>query len=217
MPASQTRRIPRGVIQRLPLYLSALSHLAGEGRRSVSSADLSYHTGVNAAEIRRDLAYFGSMGKPGVGYDVARLDDHIRHILGSDHVLRIAVVGAGNLGCAIAGHQGLLSRGFSIAAIFDNAASRIGQNVGELVVRDVAELPDAVAGLKIDFGIIAVPSGAAQEIADRMCDAGVKVILNYSSTFVHVRDGVTLHNTDPVGDMLRTLYYLSRSEEVAGV
>lgn len=211
MSSGRQRRIPRGVIQRLPQYLNALHHLSSEGHRSASSAMLSELTGVNSAEIRRDLAYFGSLGKPGVGYEIGRLSEHIQHVLGSDHIQRIAVVGAGNLGCAIAGHEGLLSRGFTISAIFDNSPARIGSMVGDLEVHDVKDLAEVVSAKNVNFGIIAVPSDSAQDIADRMCSAGIKVILNYSSSFVHVGEGVTLHNTDPIGDMLRTLYYLSRS------
>lgn len=214
---NRSNRIPQGVIERLPNYLNVLLHLRREGSQTVSSAQLSELSEVNAAQIRRDLAYFGQFGKRGVGYDISLLVDKIQRILGSDHVHRLAIVGAGNLGSAIASYDGLQSRGFRVAGLFDNDQRKIGTRIGDLIVRDVAELERVVEEQSIRFGIIAVPAASAQEAADRMCDAGIKVILNYSPAFVSAHDGVTIHNTDPVREMLHTLYYLSRAEGVAGL
>lgn len=216
MGSNGKQRIPQGVVERLPHYLNVLLHLRGEGHQTVSSAHLSELAEVNAAQIRRDLAYFGSFGKRGVGYDIALLIDRIQHILGSDHAHRLAIVGAGNLGSAIANYRGLRSRGFVVAGLFDADVRKIGSRVGDLIVRDVKELPRVVAEQQIRFGVIAVPPEAAQLVADQMCAAGIKVILNYSPAFVGVQGGVTIHNTDPVRELLHTLYYLSRAEGVAG-
>lgn len=210
------QRIPQGVVERLPNYLSALLHVRGAGAQTVSSARISELTDVNAAQIRRDLGYFGSFGRRGVGYDVSQLIDSIQHILGSDHAHRIAILGAGNLGSAIASYDGLRARGFVVAALFDTNERKIGQRIGDLIVRDVADLPRMVAEQQIRFGVIAVPPEAAQEAADRLCSAGIRVILNYSPAFVSVPNDVTIHNTDPVRELLHTLYYLSRTESVAG-
>jgi redox-sensing transcriptional repressor len=210
------QRIPQGVIERLPRYLNALLHLRTEGSQTVSSAKLSQMAEINAAQIRRDLAYFGQFGKRGVGYDIGLLTDHIQRILGSDHVHRIAIIGAGNLGTAIARYDGLRARGFIVAALFDKDSRKIGQRYGDLIVRDLADLERVVEEQEIRFGVIAVPSAAAQETAERLCRAGIKVILNYSTSFVTVPEGVTLHNTDPVRELLHTLYYLSGLESVAG-
>lgn len=209
-------RIPQGVIERLPGYLNVLLHLRAQGRQTVSSARLSQLAEVNAAQIRRDLAYFGSFGKRGVGYDIATLVDRIQHILGSDHGHRIAILGAGNLGSAIANYDGLRSRGFVVAGIFDSDRRKVGQRIGDLIIRDVAELPRVVREQGIRFGIIAVPPDSAQQAADMLASAGVTVILNYSPSFVTVPEGVTIHNTDPVREMLHTLYYLSRTDGMAG-
>ncbi len=209
------QRIPQGVIERLPQYLNALLHLRGEGDQTVSSARLSELTEVNAAQIRRDLAYFGQFGKRGVGYDISLLVDRIQRILGSDHAHRIAIVGAGNLGSAIASYDGLRARGFIVAGLFDNDPKKIGSRVGDIIVRDVAELGRVVAEQGIRFGVVAVPPEGAQQAADRLCLAGIRVILNYSPAFVTVPSDVTLHNTDPVRELLHTLYYLSRAEGVA--
>jgi redox-sensing transcriptional repressor len=214
--AQSERRIPQGVIERLPTYLNALLHLRGEGQQTASSAQLSSLTDVNAAQIRRDLAYFGQFGKRGVGYDIALLVERIQRILGSHQVHRIAIMGAGNLGSAIASYDGLRARGFVVSAVFDVDPRRVGQRVGDLIVRDAAELGRVVTEQGIRFGVIAVPHAAAQEAADMMCRAGIRVLLNYSTAFVDVPKTVTLHNTDPVRELLHTLYYLSRAESVAG-
>lgn len=211
-----TKRIPQGVIERLPFYLNVLLHLRREGAQTVSSARLSELTSVNAAQIRRDLAYFGQFGKRGVGYDVSLLIDEIQHILGSDHAHRIAIVGAGKLGSAIASYDGLRARGFVVSGLFDNDRQKIGTRVGDLLVRDIRDLERVVGEQAIRFGVISVPPGSAQWAADLMCRAGIKVILNYSPALVSVPQGVTLHNTDPVRELLHTLYYLSRAEGVAG-
>ena len=208
-------RIPQGVIERLPSYLNALLHLREEGLQTVSSARLSEMAGVNAAQIRRDLAYFGQFGKRGVGYDIQLLSDRIQHILGSDHVQRIAIVGAGNLGSAIAQYDGLRARGFVVSALFDGDPRKIGARVGDLIVRPVGELERIVREQSILFGVIAVPAEGAQHVADMLAAAGIRVIVNYSTAFVTVPGNVTLHNTDPVRELLHTLYYLSRAEGVA--
>jgi len=209
-------RVPQGVIERLPSYLNVLLHLRAKGSQTVSSAELSGLADVNAAQIRRDLAYFGQFGKRGVGYDIPLLVDHIQRILGSDHVQRIAIVGAGHLGSAIAQYDGLRARGFVVAAVLDSDSRKVGTRVGDLIVRDIVELERVVEEQSIRFGVIAVPEDAAQTVADRLMAAGIRVIVNYSTAFVTVTDGVTLHNTDPVRELLHTLYYLSRAEGVAG-
>jgi len=213
--AAHDPRIPHGVIERLPSYLNALLHLRDEGGQTVSSARISQMAEVNAAQIRRDLAYFGQFGKRGVGYDIQGLADHIQHILGSDHVQRIAIVGAGNLGSAIAQYDGLRARGFVVSALFDSDPRKVGTKVGDLIVRAVGELERVVHEQSILFGVIAVPAEGAQRVADLLSEAGVRVIVNYSTAFLTVPTNVTLHNTDPVRELLHTLYYLSRAEGVA--
>jgi len=211
----QNPRIPAGVVERLPLYLNAVLHLRDGGHQTVSSAQLSDLADVNAAQIRRDFAYFGQFGKRGVGYDIPLLIDRIQRILGSDHVQRLAIVGAGNLGSAIAQYDGLRARGFVVAAVFDSDRRKVGTRVGDLIVRDISELDRVVVEQSIRFGVIAVPPEAAQGVADQLASAGIRVIVNYSTAFVTVPERVTLHNTDPVRELLHTLYYLSRAEGVA--
>lgn len=210
-------RIPEGVIERLPAYLNILIQLRADGATTVSSARLGELTAVNPAQIRRDLTYFGSFGKRGVGYDIPMLVERIQRILGSDHVHRLALVGAGNLGSAIAGYNGLKQHGFVVTAIFDTDPAKIGTRIGDIVVQDVAEIEATLKKQQIRIGVVAVPPEAAQGVTDELARAGVRVILNYTPVIVRVPEGVTLHNTDPVQELLHTLYYLSRRDGVAQV
>jgi redox-sensing transcriptional repressor len=207
--------IPEGVIERLPLYLNVLLQIRQSGEETVSSARLGELARVNPAQIRRDLTHFGSFGRRGIGYDVDNLTDRIQRILGSDHVHRLVLVGAGKLGSAIAAYDGLSKHGFIVTAVFDNDPAKIGGRLGDVVVRDMRELESTVSEQGISIGVVAVPPAAAQEVTDRLAAAGIRVILNYTPVVVLVPDGVTLHNTDPVQELLHTLYYLSRRETVA--
>lgn len=217
MDETATERIPEGVIERLHAYLNILIQLRTDGISTVSSARLGALTGVNPAQIRRDLTHFGSFGKRGVGYDIGMLVERIQHILGSDHVHRLVLVGAGNLGSAIAGYGGLRQHGFVVTAIFDNDSGKVGARVGDIAVQAMEELEGTLRKQNIRIGIVAVPPEAAQAVTDRLAAAGVRVILNYTPVIVRVPEGVTLHNTDPVQELLHTLYYLSRREGVAHV
>jgi len=210
-------RIPEGVIERLPAYLNVLIQLRDDGAFTVSSARLGELTSVNPAQIRRDLTHFGSFGKRGVGYEIRTLVERIQRILGADHVHRLALVGAGNLGSAIAGYNGLRQHGFTVTAIFDADLGKIGTAIGDIPVQPVSDLAATMREQDIRIGVIAVPPEAAQQVADQLSAAGVRIILNYTPVIVRVPEGVTLHNTDPVQELLHTLYYLSRREGVARV
>lgn len=215
MSGGQNNHIPEGVIERLPAYLNVLLQLRREGEATVSSARLGELTNVNPAQIRRDLTHFGQFGKRGVGYDIATLVERIQHILGSDHAHRMVLVGAGRLGAAIASYDGLKVRGFALTGVFDNDLSRVGQRAGDLVIRHISELARVVSEQRVQIGVIAVPSTAAQEVADLMIASGIRVILNYSSAMVRAPGHVIVHNTDPVRELLHTLYYLAKSDEIA--
>ena len=210
-------RIPEGVIERLPAYLNILIQLRTDGVTTVSSARLGELTAVNPAQIRRDLTHFGSFGRRGVGYDISLLVERIQRILGADHVHRLALVGAGNLGSAIAGYNGLRQHGCLVTVIFDNDRRKVGSRIGDIVVQPLDELEQTLHREDIRIAVVAVPPEAAQETTDRLAAAGVRVILNYTPVIVRVPEGVMLHNTDPVQELLHTLYYLSRRDGVAHV
>lgn len=217
MNGNHINHIPEGVIERLPAYLGVLLQLRQEGDSTVSSARLGELTHINPAQIRRDLTHFGQFGKRGVGYDIASLVEQVQRILGSDHAHRMVLVGAGNLGTAIASYDGLKSRGFALVAIFDKDPTRVGNRAGDMIVRDISELPRVVSEQNVRIGVVAVPHDAAQEVTDLMVEHNIRVILNYSSAMVRAPAGVVIHNTDPVRELLHTLYYLSKSDAIAAV
>lgn len=203
------KKVPEGVIERLPAYLNCLLQIEAEGAATTSSKRLGQMTGINPAEIRRDLVYFGSFGIKGVGYEVKYLIKEIKGILGSDHPHQIAIIGAGHLGSAIASHNGLRNHGFFVSAIFDKDADKIGVELGGVKVTALKALPQTMRKRKISIAILAVPPTAAQAVADLLVEAGVSVILNYTSVMITVPDAVQVHNSDPVNELLYTLHYLS--------
>jgi redox-sensing transcriptional repressor len=204
--------IPEGVIERLSTYLNCLIKFQQNGFETVSSEKLGTSSSVNPAEVRRDFTYFGNFGKKGVGYDVELLIRNIQRILGSDEPHKIALVGAGNLGSAIASYEGLLQHGFHIAGIFDSDPKKVGSSIRHLEIFDIKDLPAITKNANIEIGIVAVPSTAAQTAADLLVKGGVSVILNYTPALINVPAGVQLHNSDPVQQLLHTLYYLSTND-----
>ncbi|MDI6799629.1 MAG: redox-sensing transcriptional repressor Rex [Actinomycetota bacterium] len=205
------KRIPEGAIERLAQYLDCLMELKKNGHSTVSSKDIGEITDINPAEIRRDLALFGSFGKRGVGYDTDDLIEKIKKIMGSDEQHKIAVIGAGNLGSAIVSYGKFKMHGFLVVAVFDNDPAKIGNKIGGLIVSDLRELKDQVIDKNITVGVIATPPAAAQAIADLLVEAGIKIILNYAPVTVTAPKTVRVHNTSPLKELLYTLYYLSGS------
>ncbi len=204
----ETDAIPDVVIRRLPTYVRTLRRLAKGGVASVSSDELAHHIGVTAAQIRRDLSYFGRFGKQGKGYDTEFLADAIAHILGLDQRWRVALAGYGNLGRAIARYRGFAPT-FEIAAIFDQNAARIGHRAGDVPILPIERIAEVVAEQRLAIGIIAVSAGAAQQVAERMIEGGVQALLNYAPTVLRVPPGVTVREIDPVGALQSMTYYLS--------
>jgi redox-sensing transcriptional repressor len=203
--------IPPVVIDRLPLYARALAALEAQGREVVSSQELGHLLNVTPAQIRKDLSYFGRFGKQGRGYDVAKLLDELRRILGLNRQWRMALVGVGRLGRAILGYEGFLPQGFRIVEAFDSDPSLIGQKVNGLVIRDTADLEKVLAENRVDVGIVAVPADAAQGVIDSLVRCGVKAILNYAPTAAHVPRGVQIKRIDPVLALQGMTYYLKQS------
>ncbi len=201
-----------GTIERLSSYLNCLVQFSERGYRFVSSKEIGMCTGVNPAEVRRDLIRFGTFGRKGLGYPVNQLIEEIQKILGGQETRKIALAGAGNLGTAIANYEGLKKHGFKITAIFDNDPEKIGTQIGKIKVRDISVFENVVKKQGIKIGIIATPREAAQEIADLMVKSGIKVIINYSDVYLSAPPNVQVHNSNPVVELLHTLYYLSRSE-----
>ncbi len=189
------RRIPEATVARLPLYLRVLGE-AGASTDTISSETLASRAGVNAAQVRKDLSFLGSYGTRGVGYDVEFLTRQITRRLGLDEDRRVAIVGAGNLGSALAGYGGFASRGFHVVAAFDADPSKVGTSIGGLVVEPVSSMLEIVRQRRVDVAVITTPAPAAQSIADTMVEAGVGSILNFAPTTVVVPDHVALRQVD---------------------
>ncbi|MBA2277251.1 MAG: redox-sensing transcriptional repressor Rex [Chloroflexia bacterium] len=204
--------IPDIVIRRLPIYVRTLNALRQRGVRSVSSEELADLIGVTAAQIRRDLSYFGKFGKQGKGYDVGFLATTISRILRLDRQWPVALVGLGNLGRAIAHYRGFAPSSFTIVALFDHNPRNVGDTVDGLEILPDDELTEAIEREDIKIGIIAVPADLAQEIADRMVRGGVEAILNYAPVILKVPPHVTVREIDPVSALQSMTYYLSRGD-----
>ena len=191
-------QVPEIVVRRLPLYARALQWLEMDGAQTISSAELGAQLGMTAAQIRKDLSYFGEFGKQGMGYDVKFLYEQLRHILGVDHEWLAALIGIGDLGHAIARYGGFGARGFKIAALFDQDPKKIGQQIGELEIISIDKLPMVVRGLRIQLGILAIPASQAQWVADLLVASGVRGILSYAPIHLHLPPGVCVRYIDPV-------------------
>ena len=204
------RSIPDIVIGRLPVYLRALNFLVAEGRQITSSQELGDRLGISSAQIRKDLSHFGEFGKQGTGYDITFLHQQLSEILKVDRMWNVALVGAGNLGKAVADYPGFAGKGFNITVIFDNEPTKIGQVMGvnHVKVQPVEELAATIRERGIVVGIIATPAEFAQVTARTMIDAGVKAILNYAPITIMVPSGVRVQYIDPVVGLQRMTYYL---------
>ena len=200
-------RLSLGVAARLSRYLQVLTQAKKMGKETISSQELSDYTHVNSTQIRRDLSGFGKFGKRGVGYNVDSLVSQIRKILRTAGQHNIALFGAGNLGRAIASSDIFADHGFQMVAIFDADASKVGTDVGGQKVRPIENLEQVVKDEDIVVGVLAVPGAAAQDIADELVAAGVKIIFNYSEALLQVPPEVTVHTSSPAVDLLYALYF----------
>ncbi|MGW8145053.1 MAG: redox-sensing transcriptional repressor Rex [Anaerolineales bacterium] len=200
--------IPDIVVGRLPIYLRALQRMIGENRRVTSSQELGERLGISAAQIRKDLSQFGEFGKQGTGYSIEFLADQIRKILHVDQVWDMAVVGAGDIGSAVARYQGFANRGLRVAMIFDNDPAKVGTQVGPFTVKDFKTIKNSINGAGIKVAMIATPSQTAQEVADQLVSSGVKAILNYAPINLNVPEDVHVQYIDPVIHLQRMTYYL---------
>ncbi len=200
--------IPDIVIGRLPIYLRELTLLSLEGVEVTSSHELGQRLGISSAQIRKDLSWFGPFGKQGTGYHIHYLRDQLRKILQVDREWAVALVGAGDLGRALARYGGFADRGFRIVAIFDNDPAKIGSYVGNLEVKNITALKDEVAARNVQVAMVAVPAVAAQETTNLLVEAGIRAILNYAPITLSVPDGVHVQHIDPAAHLQHMTYYL---------
>jgi redox-sensing transcriptional repressor len=207
-PAAEERTIPELTAGRLSLYLRCLEALEQQGIEQVSSRVLAEHLNLNAAQIRKDLAHFGEFGIRGVGYRVGDLRHHLRAILGLDRSLKVVIVGAGNLGLALADYPGFRKDGFHIVALLDVAADKVGRTSrGGVPILHVSQLTALVRQHSVAIAITAVPPGPAQEVVDQIVSSGIGAILNFSSAPVRVPAHVRLRHAD-LSVSLETLSFL---------
>src|SRR2546428_13276595 len=205
--ASSGERLSLGVAARLSRYLQVLTQAKKMGKETISSQELSDYTHVNSTQIRRDLSGFGKFGKRGVGYNVEALVSQIRKILRTAGQHNIALLGAGHLGKAIASSDIFADHGFRVVAIFDVDPDKVGTSIGNQVVRHTGELRQVVEDEDIVVGVLAVPTSAAQGLANELVDAGVKIIFQYSQSLLLVPPEGTVHTSRPPVDLLYPLYF----------
>lgn len=206
-------RVPTPTLERLATYLRLLHELNQAHIDTISSIDVERQTGINAAQFRKDLSYFGEFGKPGVGYNVAELLERITRILKIDRPKPVILIGAGNLGSALVGYPGLKEHRLELVAVFDNNFGKIGRPLWNLVIQDIAHLKEMNSTLKARIAILAVPASAAQEVADLLVEAGIRAILNFAPTLLKVPEGVHVRNVSFLQELAVLSYHLSEEEE----
>jgi redox-sensing transcriptional repressor len=211
------RSIPEATVGRLPVYLRALVDLAESGATTVSSEALADASGVNSAKVRKDLSHLGSYGTRGVGYDVAYLIHQVRRELGLTQHWAIAIAGVGNLGHALANYKGFAERGFRVAALVDVDRAKIGEQIAGTVVSHLDDLPELVRRHDVAIGVLATPAPAAQQVADRMVEAGIRSILNFAPAVISVPAGVSVRKVDLAIELQILAYYEQRKATLAEV
>jgi redox-sensing transcriptional repressor len=199
-------KIPDKTVTRLSIYLRCLEELEADGVTSVSSRQLAERFGLNSAQVRKDLAYFGQFGVRGLGYYIAELKHNLERILGLKQDWEVALVGVGNLGSALIAYKGFQARGFKIGMAFDADPAKVGQIVGDVPIVEIAKLVQTVRRKKVKIAVLAVPAPAAQSVADLLVEGGVTAILNFAPAQLTVPEGIKVQNVD-LSVLLKTLSY----------
>ena len=212
--ARRRSEVPEATVARLPVYLRALRALADRGLTTVSSEALAASAGVGSAKLRKDLSHLGSYGRRGVGYDVTELVSHISGALGLEQRWAVVLVGAGNLGHALAGYGGFDERGFRVVGLLDVDPARIGEQVGGVVVRHLDELDEVVRAAGACIGVITTPAAAAQSVCDRLVAAGITSVLNFAPALLQVPPGVDVRKVD-LSNELQILSFHEHRKAVA--
>jgi redox-sensing transcriptional repressor len=200
-------RLTVGVAARLSRYLQVLTQARKMGKERISSQEISDYTNINATQIRRDLSAFGKFGKRGVGYNIDGLLAEIRKILRTQGQHNIALIGAGRLGQAIASSPIFAEHGINIAAVLDKDPEKVGRSIGNVEVTEYTRMPDVVREKNIIVGVLAVPADGAQEAANDLISAGVKIVFNYSEALLDVPGDVQVHTSNPAVELLYALYF----------
>ena len=207
------KKVSESTVGRLSIYLRLLNELTLEGVQTLSSEELAGRCGTTAAQVRKDLSFFGTFGKRGLGYGVPELIAALRSILGLERRWQVALVGAGRIGAALLGYQDFRRQGFYITAVFDSDAAKVGERWHGLVIRPDQELEEVLRTEEIDIAIVAVPSEAAQSVVDRIVDSGVNAILNFAPTKLRVPEGVALKNVNMAVELESLSYALANGSK----
>lgn len=206
------KRIADSTVRRLSVYLRWLEELTVRGIPTTSSDELAQHSGTTSAQVRKDLSFFGSFGKRGLGYSVADLSGRIREILGLGREWKVVIVGAGKIGSALGAYRGFTQRGFRIVAVYDKDPTKIGQPWDAQVVRDIAELEADAARDRPDIAVLAIPADDVQPEVDRIVRAGIRAILNFAPAQIQVPPGVTIKTVNMAMELEGLSYALSNRD-----
>jgi redox-sensing transcriptional repressor len=206
------KRIAESTVRRLSIYLRFLEEFEDRGLSTVSSEELARRGGTTSAQVRKDLSFFGSFGKRGLGYDVPELAARLREILGLGKEWRVIIVGAGKIGAALAQYRGFRQRGFEVVAVYDNNADKIGKTWDGLVVRDIAGLEKDAQKERPDIAVLAVPGEMAQRVVDRLVKAGVRAILNFAPAQLVVPAEISLKNVNMAMELEGLSYALTNRD-----
>lgn len=209
----KNKSIPAIAINRLSIYHRCLEKILetekGKELEFISSSKIAEITGINSAQIRKDLAYFGEFGKRGRGYPLINFSRELKKILGLDKKWSVIIAGAGNLGKALVNYRGFLKKGFIIKGIFDNNPSKIGKKLGHIFIYDIKEMEKFIKTKNINIGILVVPADSAQEVADKMVVGGIKAILNFAPIHIDLPPEIKIHNVDLSVEFEGLTYYLN--------
>lgn len=212
MDQSRNELIPNPAVKRLSLYLRQLESFHKKDRRTISSKQLGESLGLTDAQVRKDLAYFGQFGHPGIGYRVDELIVKVRQILGTDKTWNVLLVGAGNLGRALLAYKGFEAKGFAIAAVFDSDSSKVGKKQAGFEILPLSALKSTIQAHQIKLAIIAVPADAAQDVADQLVDAGVRGLLNFAPVQIQLPEDVAINSVDLAVQLERISFQVSLNQ-----
>lgn len=206
------KRIADSTVRRLSLYLRFLEEFENAGLTTVSSEELAARGGTTSAQVRKDLSFFGSFGKRGLGYQVAELTQRMRRILGLEREWRVVIVGIGKIGSALAQYEGFQQRGFHVVGLYESDPSKIGREVDHLPVRPIDALAEDNRERPVDIAVIAVPASAAQRVVDQVVAAGITGIMSFAPIQLHVPADVTLNTVNMAMELERLSFALSNRE-----
>ena len=205
------KRIAESTVRRLSTYLRYLENLDTQGQQTASSDELAHLCGTTPAQVRKDLSFFGSFGKRGLGYPVHEMTAHLREILGLDREWKVVIVGAGKLGAALANYRGFYQRGFRIVGVYDNDPNKVGKPWGEAIVRDMADLTQDIEREDAPIAVLAIPSDDAQGVVDRLVGAGIRAILNFAPAQITVPPHVSLKSVNMAMELEGLSFALTNS------